>query len=56
MRWLAPESLENGIYTCNSDMWAYGVLLYEVITVGNHPFKVSKINFHIPINIVLMKL
>ena len=43
---MAPESLENGIYTYMTDMWSYGVILYEIITFGNFPFQV-KIQFFI---------
>ncbi|KAL7648141.1 UNVERIFIED_CONTAM: hypothetical protein RMT77_000042 [Armadillidium vulgare] len=39
VRWMAPESIEDGIYTTMTDVWSYGVLLYEVITFGNFPFQ-----------------
>ncbi|CAL4063735.1 unnamed protein product, partial [Meganyctiphanes norvegica] len=39
VRWMSPESLEEGVFTCKSDMWSFGVLLYEVITFGNFPFQ-----------------
>lgn len=41
VRWMSPESLEDGIFTSSSDMWSYGVLLYEIITFGSFPFQVS---------------
>lgn len=40
VRWMSPESLEDGIFTSSSDMWSYGVLLYEIITFGSFPFQV----------------
>jgi len=39
VRWMAPESLENGIYTPASDVWSFGVVLYEIITFGSFPFQ-----------------
>ncbi|XP_067007078.2 uncharacterized protein [Anabrus simplex] len=39
VRWMSPESLELGIFTPSSDVWSYGVLLYEIITFGSFPFQ-----------------
>ncbi|XP_068222552.1 uncharacterized protein [Palaemon carinicauda] len=39
VRWMSPEALEDGLFTSMSDMWSYGVLLYEVITFGSFPFQ-----------------
>ena len=36
--WSPPEAIENGIYYHTSDIWAYGVLLYEVALGGQPPF------------------
>ena len=40
VRWMSPESLTDGIFTPMSDIWSYGVLLYEIITFGSFPFQV----------------
>ena len=39
VRWMSPESLADGLFTPMSDIWSYGVLLFEIITFGSFPFQ-----------------
>jgi hypothetical protein len=37
-RWMAPESIMRRVYSNKSDVWSFGVLLYEVWTLGMIPY------------------
>ena len=45
VRWMSPESLSDGMFTPMSDIWSYGVLLYEIITFGSFPFQADEKSF-----------
>ena len=39
VRWMSIESLLNGIYSEMSDVWSFGVLLWEMFSYGIQPYQ-----------------
>jgi len=37
-RWCAIESLEYGIFTSKSDVWGFGIMLWEIFSFGKAPY------------------
>ena len=35
---MGPETMLSGVHTWESDVWAFGVVLWEIITLGATPF------------------
>lgn len=38
VRWSAPESMRSGMYSPATDVWSFGVLMWEIVTLGAHPY------------------
>jgi serine/threonine protein kinase len=38
VRWSSPEVLSNFVFSQASDVWAYGIVLYEIATSGLWPY------------------
>lgn len=39
VRWMAPESLKDGVFSSSSDVFSYGVVLWEMATLASQPYQ-----------------
>ncbi|PAV89688.1 hypothetical protein WR25_16704 [Diploscapter pachys] len=39
VRWLAPETLATGLYSSKSDVWSYGIVMFEIFSDGAVPYE-----------------
>ncbi|KAL6063116.1 Tyrosine-protein kinase receptor [Balamuthia mandrillaris] len=39
VRWMAPESIKDRVYSEKTDVWSFGVVLWEIASFGEMPYK-----------------
>lgn len=38
IRWMSPESLYENKFSCKADIWSFGILMWEIVTLGSTPY------------------
>jgi len=43
VKWTSPEALFKQKFTTMSDVWAFGILMFEILTIGENPYRYSNV-------------
>ncbi|GMS82333.1 hypothetical protein PENTCL1PPCAC_4508, partial [Pristionchus entomophagus] len=38
LKWMSPEAIDNYYFSTATDVWSYGILLFEIVTLGGTPY------------------
>jgi serine/threonine protein kinase len=38
LKWMAPEAIRDSVFTSKSDVWSFGILLWEIFNLARVPF------------------
>lgn len=54
LRWMAPETIRTDMHTSKSDVWSFGVCLWEISTCARLPYEDTVITLYIQITTQLV--